>query len=80
MANDSNLTTFISLNNQPYMTRPTLINKNPDDYNPGLHYSPCIVNLDRSNGGCNTLDHPSVPNKRDVNLSVFNMITTIKKH
>ena len=40
MANDSNLTTFISLNNQPYMTRPTLINKNPDDYNPGLHYYP----------------------------------------
>ena len=32
MANASNFTTFTYLNNQPCMTRPTLIGLNPDEY------------------------------------------------
>lgn len=40
------------------MTRPTLIDSNPDEYNQGLHCYPFIVNLDRWNGSCNTLDDP----------------------
>ena len=31
-----NLTACISLNNQPWMTRPTLIDLNSDEYNQGL--------------------------------------------
>ena len=41
------------------MTRPTLIDLNSDKYTQGLHYYPFVVNLDRSNGSCNTLDDPS---------------------
>ena len=38
------------------MTRPTLIDLNPDEYNHGLYYDPFMFNLDRCNGSCNTLD------------------------
>ena len=43
-----------------------------------------MINLDRRNGSCNTLDAPSdricIPNKtEDVNLSVFNMVTRINE-
>ena len=43
-----------------------------------------MINLDRCNGSCNTLDNPSsgrcVPNKTDdVNLSVFDMIIRINE-
>ena len=31
MVSVSNFTTFISLNNQPWMTKPTLVNLNPDE-------------------------------------------------
>ena len=84
MANDSNLTTCISLNNQSCMTRPTLINLNPDKYNQGWCYYPFLVTLDRCNGRCNTLHDPSnsicVPNKsEDVNLSIFKLITRINQ-
>ena len=41
------------------MTRPTLIDLNSDKYTQGLRYYPFVVNLDRSNGSCNTLDDPS---------------------
>ena len=64
------------------MTRPTLLDLNPDEYNPGWHYYPFIVNLDRFIGSCNTLDDPydkiSVQNKMEyVILSVFNMTARI---
>ena len=66
------------------MAKPTYFNLNPDEYIKGLHYYPFAVNLDRYNGNCNTLDHPSykicVPNKtKDLNLHVFNMITGINE-
>ena len=36
MANASTCTTCISLNNQPYITKPTHTDLNPDEYNQGL--------------------------------------------
>ena len=38
---------YISLNNQQYMTQPTLINLHPSEYIEGLCYHPNAVNLDR---------------------------------
>ena len=38
MANASNFTRWISLNDQPCMTRPTLIDLNPKEYSQGLRY------------------------------------------
>ena len=49
MANVSNLTTCISLNNQPWVTKPALIDLNLGEYNQGVGYYPFVVNLDRSN-------------------------------
>ena len=45
MANKSNFTTCISLNNQSCMTRPTHIDLNPDDYYQRLCYYPFMANL-----------------------------------
>ena len=66
------------------MTRPTLIDLNPDECNQGWCYYPFLVNLDKCNASCNTLDDTSgrilVPNKTEnVNLRVFNMITRINE-
>ena len=47
MAHVSNFITCISLNNLPYMTRPTLTNLNINEYNQGLRYDPFMVNLAR---------------------------------
>ena len=64
------------------MTRTTLIDLNPNEYNKWLHYYLLLVDLDRCNGSYNTTDSPFdiiyVSNKtEDVNLSVFNMIIRI---
>ena len=40
---------YILINNQQCMTRPTLINFNPDENNQGLRYYPFMVNLDKCN-------------------------------
>ena len=45
-------TKYISLNDEPYLVRPTLINLNPDE----LHYYPFMVSMDRCNESCNTRD------------------------
>ena len=84
MTSDSNLTVSIFLNNQSSMTRPTLIDFNPDEYNQGLRYYPFMVNLDRCNGTCNGLDDLSdkicVQYKtEDLDLTAFDMATRIKK-
>ena len=55
MVNVSNFKRCTSLNNQPCMARPTLIDLNLDKYNQELRYYPFIVSLDRCNGSCNTL-------------------------
>lgn len=58
IANVSDHVKCISLDNQPYMTRPILTNLNPDKYNQRLCYGPFIINLDRCNGNCSILDDP----------------------
>ena len=68
------------MKNQSFITRPTLIDLNPDEYNQGLCYYPFLVSLDRCNGSCNTLDDLSskigISNIIvDINVHVFNMIT-----
>ena len=77
MVKDSKFTACISSNNQPCMNRTTLIGLNPAEYNERLHYYSFIVNLDRCNWSCKTLDDASgrisVPNKKE-DLGVFNII------
>ena len=67
VANVSNFTTCVSLNQQPCITRPTIINLNPDEHNQGFCYYTFMIKLDKCNGSCNTLDDVSleicVPNK-----------------
>ena len=80
-------TKCISLNDEPCLVKPNLIDLSPNE----LHYYLFMVSLDRCDGSCNTLDYPfdrlCVPNKaEDVNLNVFKMITRmneakeLKKH
>ena len=74
----------ISLNNQQWMTQPTIINLHPNEYIEGLQYHPFAVNSNRCMGSCNTLkdrsDKACVPNKtRDLNLSVFQMTRGINE-
>ena len=65
------------------MTRHTLIDLNPDDYIQGLRCYPFIVNFGECNGKCNIFHDPSsrvcVPNKTEVNLNVFKMLTKINE-
>ena len=84
IVNASDQTKCVSLNNQKCMTQPTLINLHPKEYTQELHYYPFAVNLDRCVGSCNTLNDLSnkvcISNKtKDLNLSVFNMITGINE-
>ena len=69
---------------QSCMSRYTLTDLNPNEYNQRLHYCPFTVNSDRSNRICNTLNDLSkkisVPNKtEDANLSIVNMMVRIIK-
>ena len=71
-------------NNQPCISRPTLIDLNIDEHKQGFCYNSFMINLGRCNGSCNTLDNSSgriyVPNEiENPNLSVFNMITKINE-
>ena len=84
MDNLSNFTTSISLNNQPSITRPTLMSLNPEKCTHRLHYCLFMVNWDRCCESCNTLDDPShwtcAPNKtEDYNSGAFKMIAKINK-
>ena len=63
----------ISLNNQLWMTKPTLIDLNLGEYKRRLRYCPFMLNLDRCNGSGNTPGDQSsricVPKKAaDVNV------------
>ena len=77
VANVSNLTTCISLNNQPWVTKPALIDLNLGEYNQGVGYYPFVVNLDRSNWSTNTLDDQSsricIPNRTENVLLSFSI-------
>ena len=52
MANGSVHSKCLSLSNQLWMTRPTLIDLNPNEYNRRLRDCLFMVNLDRCNGSC----------------------------
>ena len=84
-------TKCISLDNQPSITKSTLINLNANECSQDLCYYPFLVKTDRSNGSFNAFNDLAnricVPNKtEDINLHVFNMTTgideskTIPKH
>ena len=65
------------------MTQDTGINWHPNEYSQKLH-SPFAVKLNRCVGSCNTFNGLSnkvcVTNKtEDLDLSVFNMTTTINE-
>ena len=64
----------VSLNNQPCMSRPTLIDFDSNENNQGPYPYPFMVSLDRYDRICNTIDDASarmcVLNKtEDVNLN-----------
>ena len=46
------------------MIRTTLINLNSDECNQVWRYYPFMVNLDRCNGSCNTLNNSSKKTKK----------------
>ena len=54
VAKVSDRTKCVSLNNEPWLARPTLIDLKPNE----LHYYPFNVSLNRFNGSSNTLDDP----------------------
>lgn len=65
----------VTIDSQPCMVRPKLIDFNPDEF----HYYPCIIRMNWCNGSCNSADDPVrkiyVPNKMgEGNLKVFHMI------
>ena len=67
-------TKCMSLNNQPCITRPTLIDLNTDECNQGLRHQ-----FNRFDGSCKTLDDPSgrtcVSDRTEhENLNVYNLI------
>ena len=47
---------YTSLNKQPWITRPTLINLNYDKYSQGLHYYPFSVKIVKCNGSWNSFN------------------------
>ena len=64
------------------MTRPTLIDLNPDKYNQELRCYPFVVKLDRCKRSFNFDDPFSkicVSNKTKVNSNIFNMIARINE-
>ena len=84
VVNVFNHTKCVSLSIQKCKIQPTLINLHPNEHTQVLHHFSFVLNLDRSVGKCNILNDLSnkvcVSNKtEDLNLSVLNMITGIKK-
>ena len=73
-------TKFMALNNEPCMTRPTVVDLNPVE----LKYYSFMISLDKSSGSCNSVDDLSTKiciliKTKDVNVKVFNMITNRKE-
>ena len=72
------------LNNQEYLTQPTLINLHSNGYTQEFHYYPFVVKLHRCVESGNILKNLSkkvcAPKKKiDLNHSVFNMITKLNE-
>ena len=69
---------FTSMNNQPCMVRPTIIDFNSDE----LHYCPLVNSISRCIGSCNTVEdlfrRICVPSETEgMKLKVFNIIKGI---
>ena len=84
IVNASDHAKCLYLNNQQHITQPTLIKLHHNKYIQGLDCYPFVVNLDRRNESCNTLNDTSsricVINKiKVVNLRIFKMITGINE-
>ena len=84
IANTFSHTKRVSLTIQKYMTQPTLINLQPNEYSQEFQYYPFVVKIDICVGSCITFHDLSnkvrVPNKaEDLNLSVFSVITGINE-
>ena len=80
MANSSNFKTCISSNNQPFMTRPTLTDLNPENIIKGcITVHLCLIFIDAMEAVDPSSRIP-IPNKtEDITLSVFNVITRINE-
>ena len=66
----------MSLNNEPLISRPNLIDLNPAK----LNYYPFMISRDKRNGSCSIVDDLSVkicasPETKDVNVTAFKIIT-----
>ena len=73
-------TKFVSLNNESFMTKPTLIVLNLIK----LNYYTFMISLDKLNGSCNVLDglftKICVPSKtNDINVEIFKTISRINE-
>ena len=71
---------FHSLNNEPCLIRPTLIDLNHIE----LNNYPLMINLDKCNGSCNVLDGLSmticIPSeKKEVTVKISSIITRINE-
>ena len=77
VAKFSDRTKCLSLNDEPCMVRPTLIDLNPVE----LKYYSFLISLDKCNGSCNVLSPKiSVPKEtKDMNAKVFNIVTKTMK-
>ena len=75
LVNGSNHTKCVSSSYQKCMTRPTLINLHPNEYNQEFHYYPLFVKLDRCAGSCSTLN--DLPNKVRVPSKTEDLINMI---
>ena len=70
----------ISLNNEPFMIRPTVIDLNPFE----LNYYQFMIILDKSNESCYAVDDLStkkcVPSQtKNVIVKIYNLITRINE-
>ena len=75
----SSTTKCMSVNNKPFMARPTLIDLNIVK----LIYFPLMSGLDKCSGSCNGVNELSskigiLSETKHVNVKVFNMITQIE--
>ena len=71
---------MFSLNKEPCLIRPTIIDSNPIE----LNYYSFMISLDKCNGSCNVVGDLSttmcVPSEiKDLNVKVFNVLTRINE-
>ena len=80
VAEVSDQTKCLSLNDEPCMVRPTIIDLNPLE----LKYYSLMVSLDKCSGSCNSGNDLSsqicvLSKTKDINVKAFNIITRINE-